>query len=179
MKKKLLSSLIAGLFRPGVGAVTSLPASVFPVPAGYVPDAVGANGLFGLMANIDAIDWDLIALVSSALAITLTPAQFFNNVVDHTGAPSGGVTVTTPTAAQIIAGMQAAGVVTSVLQAGYNFPWFYVNDGLGQTVTLAGGTGVTVLGNNTMATNTNRHFLVSVNVPAGTVTIVNMGTVSL
>lgn len=179
MKRNRLAALISGLFRPGVGAVTSLGATIFPVPAGYVADAVGANGLFGLMQNIDSIDWDLVALVSSATAITLTGAQFFNNVIDHTGAPAGGVTVTTPSAAQIIAGMQAAGVVTSVLGTGYNFPWFYINDGLGQTVTLAGGTGVTILGNNTMATNTNRHFLVSINVAAGTVTLVNMGTVSL
>lgn len=178
MKKNLLAALIGGLFRPGVGAVANLPGNIFPVPAGYVADPVGANGLFGLMANLDAIDWDLIALVSSATTIVLTGAQFFNNVVDHTGAPAGGVGVTTPTAAQIIAGLQASGVVTGPLTT-YNFPWFYINDGLGQTVTLTGGTGVTILGNNTMATNTNRHFLVSINVPAGTVTLVNMGTVSL
>lgn len=177
MKLTPIAALLRAYFRPGVGAVTSIPGSVFPVPGGIVADPSGMWGLFQLMANIDAIDWDLLALVSSATSITLTGAQFFNNVIDHTGSPGGGVTVTTPTAAQIIAGIQATGA--NPPGAGYNFPWFYINDGLGQTVTLSAGTNVTILGNNTMATNTNRHFLVNVNPNAGTVTIVNMGTVSL
>lgn len=173
MKMKLLTRLIREFFRPQA-QTTALPSSVFKVPAGIVADGTGMWGLFGLMANMDSIDWDMIPLVSSAAAITLTGAQFYNNVITHSGSPAGGVTVTTPTAAQIIAGMP-----NTIPGDGYNFPWFYMNDALAQTVTLAAGSGVTIVGNLTIATNTTRHFLVAVNVNAGTVTIVNMGTVNL
>lgn len=176
MKKNLLRALISGLFRPAANT-TTLTGNLFKVPAGYVADAVGANGLFGLMANLDAIDWELSAIVSSATAITLTGAQFFQQVIDISGAPGGGVTLTTPTAAQIIAAIQAAGCVPP--GDGYNYPLMIMNDSLGQTITLAAGTGVTITGNLTIATATTRHFLVSVNVNAGTVTMVNYGTMNL
>lgn len=170
---KRIHALLASFFRPGAQTV-SLPSSLSIQPAGAVADAYALYGLFGLQANIDSIDWDLAAIVSSAATITLTGAQFYNNVISYSGAPAGGVTITTPTAAQIIAAMPS-----SIPTNGYNFPWFFINDNSGQTVTLAGGTNVTVVGNATIATNTNRHFVVSVNVGAGTVTIVNMGTVTL
>lgn len=173
MKRTILSELISGYFRPRANT-NSFTGNIVIPPAGMVPDAFAQYGLFGLMANLEAIDWDLIAFVSSSATITMTGAQFFNQIFDHSGSPAGSVAVTTPTAAQII---QAC--PTTIPGSGYNFPLFYMNDGLGQTVTLTGGTGVTVIGNNTMATNTCRHFMVNVNVNAGTVTLVNYGTMSL
>lgn len=164
---------LSAFFRFGVNS-TSFPSSISLQPAGMVADAFALYGLLGLQANIDSIDWDLNAIVSSALTLTLTGAQFYVNVIDYSGAPAGGVTVTTPTAAQIIAALPP-----SIPTNGYNFPLFFINDGTGQTITVSGGTNVNVSGNNTIATNTCRHFLVSVNVGAGTVTMVNMGTVSL
>lgn len=168
-----MKRLLEAFFRCGVNS-TSFPSSVSVQPAGIVADAFAVYGLLGLQANIDSIDWDLNAIVSSAAALTLTGAQFFANVIDYSGAPAGGVTVTTPTAAQIFAALPP-----SIPTNGYNFPLFFINDGTGQTITVSGGTNVTVSGNNTISTNTCRHFLVSVNVGAGTVTMVNMGTVNL
>lgn len=174
MRLKTIAALIAGLFRPRANT-TSLAGTIFDVPAGIVADSSGAYGLFGLMNNLNLFDLDLLALVSSSLAITLTGAQIAqNNIIDHSGAPGSGVTVTTDTAANIIAAMP-----NTTPRAGINFLLYYMNDGLGQTVTLAAGSGVTIIGTATIGTNTLRQFLVNVNANAGTVTMVNMGTQNL
>lgn len=148
--------------------------TISTIPAGITPDPVGFSGLIGLIANIDAIDWDLFALVgASSTSITLTGSQFFVNIIDYSGSPGGGVTLTTPTALQIIAAMPAS--IPNI----YNFPWEFINDASGQTVTLTAGTGVTINGTATIANNTVREFLVSVNVLAGTVFIRNKGSKTL
>lgn len=174
MKKTMIARLIAAFFRPRANT-TSLPGNIWIAPGGLVPDNTAMLGLTGGMQNAnEALDLDLIAIVSSALTLTLTAAQFVNSILDFSGAPGSGVTHTTPTAAQIIASLPP-----TIPAAGFNYLLYYMNDGLGQTITLTGGTNVTVTGNNTMATNTMRQFLVNVNPNAGTVTLVNMGTQSL
>lgn len=174
MKVKILARLIAEFFRPGANT-TSLNSDIALIPGGIVADNVGMWGLFGLIQNLAQYDFDLLALVSSAASVTLTAAQFVGSgIIDHSGAPAGGVTVTTPTAAQILAAMP-----NTTPGTGMNFVLYYMNDGTGQTITLSAGANVTLTGNNTIATNTMRQFLVNVNPNAGTVTIVNMGTQSL
>lgn len=170
---KTIRALLAAFFRLGANT-TTLTGNIQKVPAGMTADAFALYGAIGMMANMDAIDWDLIAIANSTTAWTMTGTQFFNQVIDVSGAPGGGVALTLPTAAQIIAACPA-----SIPADGYNFPWLFMNDGLGQTVTLTGGTNVTVTGNATVATNTCRHFVCNVNVNAGTVTLVNIGTMNL
>jgi uncharacterized lipoprotein NlpE involved in copper resistance len=70
---------------------------------------------------------------------TLTVAQIVGGIVVHTSVTGGG-TVTTDTAANIIAGASGVGALTA---NGQSIMMFYVNDGT-QTLTFAGGTSVTV-----------------------------------
>ena len=171
-------ALLASFFRPAGTPVnaTSFPADITVPPAGFVPDNVGFLGVWGALQSIDqALDVELIAVNGgTATAVTLTAAQFLAGVLDFASTAAGGITVTTPTAAQIIA-IQPP----TIPKTGYNMLIFFVNDNAGQTITLSGATGVTILGNNTLATNTMRQFLVSINVNNATVTIYNLGTQNL
>lgn len=169
----MIRKLIRDFFRLGVNT-TSLTGSIFNVPAGIVPDPVGMWGLFGLMANLDAIDWDVVAVAGgTAGTVTLTGAQFFTNVIDFSGSPVGGVTLNTPTLANIIAGAPSTMPLT-----GFNYPLVIINDSSGQTVTLtANGAGVTVIGTATILTATVRLFVVNVTPTA--VNILNCGGWSL
>lgn len=171
--KRFLATLLSFFGLPV--NTTALPGSIQAVPGGVVPDNVGMWGLFGLIQNLDAIDWDVTVLVGGTqTTLTMTVAQFFANVVDYSGSPGSGVTVNTPTAAQIIAGLP-----NTIPKDGFNFLWMFMNDSAGQTATITGGTGVTVTGTATVATATTRLFVCSVNVNAGTVTLLNLGTMNL
>lgn len=70
---------------------------------------------------------------------TLTVAQIAGGIVVHTSVTGAG-TVTTDTAANIIAGASGVGALE---QDGETVQCYYVNDG-SQTLTFSGGTGVTV-----------------------------------
>jgi hypothetical protein len=70
---------------------------------------------------------------------TLTVAQIAGGIVVHTSVTGGG-TVTTDTAAHIIAGSSGVGALTA---DGQTIACYYVNDG-DQVLTLAGGTDVTI-----------------------------------
>jgi hypothetical protein len=74
-------------------------------------------------------------------AVTYTAAQILSGYILDTS-HTGGVTATTDTAALIIAAMTAAGMPTTV---GTSFDFIVINDG-NQTVTMAGGTDVTLYG---------------------------------
>ena len=80
---------------------------------------------------------------------TLTVAQIVAGIVMHTSVTGGG-TVTTDTAANIIAGSAGVGALTA---NGMSIVCYYINDG-SQTLTFAGGTDVTVSDTgNTILTN--------------------------
>lgn len=146
--------------------------------AALTPDSTAMFGLLGQHTNIKAANGkvDLVAIaIASSTTPVLTAAQFVSDIWDVSGSPGGGFTLTTPTAAQIIAALPS-----TIPQDGYfNFDIECINDDTGQTATVTAGSGVTVLGNATVATNTNRLFLVNVNVLAGTVKMINRGTMSL
>lgn len=171
---KFLKSLLSYLC-PAANT-TAYPGTIWAIPGGITPDNVGMYGLFGFAQNVNALNAnDLSLLVSSSQTPTLTGAQFDNAILDHSGAPGGAVTLTTPTAAQIIAALP-----NTIPQDGTcNWRLRYINDGLGQTTTMTAGANVTVTGTATIATNAWREFLVNVNVNAGTVTMVNLGGGSL
>lgn len=177
MKKTKIAALLSAYFSLGVAANTTNYLSVVaPAPAGMVPDNAALFGVLGALQNIDtSLDMDLLCVNgAAATTLTLTGAQMLAGVIDYTGSAAGGVTITTPTAAQII-----AAAPNTINPNGVNMLVYFLNDGGGQTVTLSGGSGVTVTGNNTIATNTMRQFLMNINVAAGTVTLVNMGTQNL
>jgi hypothetical protein len=172
-----MKKFLSAFFRPRILAA-SLPGQIFPVPAGITPDNVGAYGLFGFMAaNTVLIPTDvLIVPVGTGTNVTLTAAQINSGVINLQGSPSGPFTITTPTAAQIIANLGP-----NVPQDGSaSFFGFLVNDGTGQTGTLtAGDANVTIVNTATVATAANRHFLLNANPITGKVVIVTLGGHSL
>lgn len=177
MKLTKIAALIRRYFTLAAAAnTTSFPANLVNIPPGMVADNIALFGTLGNLQNVGAaLDLDLIALNGGAsTALTLTASQFNSEIIDYTGSAAGGVTITTPTAAQIIANLP-----NTIQSPGYNTLLYFMNDGSGQTVTLAAGANVTISGNATIANNTLRQFLVSVNVAAGTVNLVNMGTQNL
>jgi len=171
----MIAKLIRAFFRLGVNT-TNFSGSLYQVPAGMVADPSAELGLLQGLLNVnEAEDADIFALVGgTATAITLTGAQFANQIVDYSGSPGGGVAVTVPTAAQIIAALPPG-----IPSDGYSFKWWFLNDSAGQTVTITANTGVTLVGTMTVATATTRMFVVNVNRGAGTVNIVNIGSMSL
>lgn len=155
---------------------TSFPISP-NVSGTLIADNSSLFGTIGNLANLNAMIFGNIIAVAIGTSVTptLTAAQFLAGVIDISGSPGGGVTLTTPTAVQIIGAMPP-----TIDKIGkFNYPIEILNDGSGQTFTLTGGTGVTILGTATVATNTNRAFMVNVNVNAGTVTVMNLGTSAL
>jgi hypothetical protein len=111
---------------------------------------------------------------STGVAITLLAANLAgaNNVsTDVTSTAAGGITATTDTAANIIAAMPNAFV-------GATYKLRIYNGNATQTMTVAGGTGVTISGTATIAGVSYRDFVVSVtglNTSAA-VTLTNAGT---
>lgn len=169
-----MKRLLASFFRMFVNT-TSFTGSVFKVPGGIVADNVGMWGLFGAMQNLDSLDYDINAVaIGTATTFTLTGAQIVSGVTDISGSPGSGVTLNTPTAAQIIAALS-----NTIPSDGINISVYLMNDGTGQTLTLTAGTGVTIIGNATISTNTVRQFIMAVNVNSGTVNMLNLGTQNL
>lgn len=148
---------------------------VVVVPGGIVPDNVGMWGLWGAVQNLDqAAAIGFTSVASSATSVTATAAGVAGGILNRTGSPGGGVAETTPTAAQIIAALPN----TIPLDGTFQYVMRYINNGLGQTVTWTAGSGVTVTGTATMATNTWRDFLVTVD-SASAVTFTNIGAGTL
>jgi hypothetical protein len=142
-----------------------------------VADNSSNFGMNGFMANVGSSNGNSVNAVAigSSTTPTLTAAQFVSRIWDISGSPGGGVTLTTPTAAQIIAALPP----TIPKNGTFNFQVKCLNDALAQTITVTAGSGVTVVGTATVTTNTVREFMVNVNVSAGTVTMLNLGSVSL
>lgn len=72
------------------------------------------------------------------------------------GTPTAGATYTTPTATALCAQFPFLG---NRANNRWSYDWYVKNTSLGaNTITLAGGTGVTLVGTGTAAQNTTRHF---------------------
>lgn len=111
---------------------------------------------------------------TSLLAVTINGATLVGGILSNTGAPAGGVTYTTDPAINIIGA--AAGAQGGNIAIGWSTV-FRLHNPSGQTLTVAGGTGVSVAGTATVLTNTWREFLVivtNVGVNAA-VTLTNIG----
>jgi len=171
--KRLLYLLRKFLTLGAAANTTSLPSYAGALPAGMVADPAPLYGLLGFLNNMQFLDWDLLAIANgSATTLTLTAQQFLlNAVLDISGSPGSGLTVTLPTAASILANLP-----NTVPKNGFNFPILIMNDSTGQTITVAAGAGVTLSATTaTIANNTSRMFMVNVNINAGTVTVVGIG----
>ena len=153
---------------------------ICPVPPGMVLDNQSLFGLSRLMANVNNYSLALSAPINAGAGFTVTSAQFNQGVLNITAA-SGGFVITLPTTTQILAAMG----LTVQLDGTYCEPFHVMNNGSGQTATslAAGDANTTVTGTSSVATNTVREFLVTVNAAnaAGVITITfqNFGTRNL
>ena len=170
---RFLCYLALNFLFPGTVNTTSMPAHITPVN-GLTPDATSQFGLMAFLANANAQDNCSVVAIAygAATSLTLTGAQFVSAVWDLSG--SGVLALTMPTVAQIVAALPS-----TIPRDGFAFFVYVLNDSTGQTTTVTGTTNVTVLGTATVATATTRLFVVNVNVNAGTVTMMNLGTMSL
>lgn len=119
------------------------------------------------------IGFTTITNITTAGPATYTAAQLLGGLITR-NTSGAGRTDTTPTAALLVAAVPAAAVGTS-------FEFVIINTaGAAETLTVAGGTGVTISGTATIAQNNQKRWrAVFTNVGTGTeaVTIYSLGTV--
>ncbi len=150
------------------------PAIVFPLPLGITADKTANLGLPGLMQNVNKYAQSMASAATSGTAVTLTAAQIVGGLVQLNTGASGGFTITTPTASGIIAELGA----TIPLDGTFSKQIDIVNNNVGQTGTLTAGTGVTLVGTMSIATDTKRSFVLRA-LNSAAVSITNIGSLSL
>jgi hypothetical protein len=105
------------------------------------------------MPSIFALNEPLIKFTpvkTANAAVTLTAAELIEGLL--LSVPVAAINVTTPTAAAIVAGLESPKVGTA-------FDFFIRNTSAGaNTITLVGGTGVTIVGTSTTAQNVASQF---------------------
>jgi hypothetical protein len=154
-------SLIAAFFRPSV---------VFPIPKGITPDVSGANGLFGLMQNVNVSGPGLGSVATAGTAITLIPAQLLSGVVQLNSGNAGAFTVTLPGTGAILAALGA-----TVQQDGTFFDEVSFLNNSGALATLvAGDGGTTIVGPGTIASNVMRSYMMQI-LGSATLSLTNLG----
>lgn len=125
------------------------------------------------VATTATLNQGAFVTASNATSFTGTAAQFWSSQRSNlllTGAPSTAQTLTTPTAAAIIAGLPSGAAV------GYTWTLHIVNVGgtASGVWTVSGGTGVTVTGNATVAVAGSRTYQATY-ATATTVTLQDIG----
>jgi len=90
---------------------------------------------------------------------TLTPTIMKKQIVEMT--PSTGRNLTTSTAAVIIDSLFGGSSGTATHELYEMYPLFVINSAAGQTLTIVGGSGVTVVGNAVVAASSSAKFDVS------------------
>jgi hypothetical protein len=169
-----IAASIRQFFRP---AAAGTAVGLVP-PSGLTPDGSALYGLLGAVQNLEqATGNGFTSVADSTQTVTATAAAVARGILNRTGAPGGAVTETTPTATLIIQALQALGCVVP-FDGSYQFRFRYINNSLGQTTTWTAGSGVTVTGTATIATNAWRDFLVTVD-SSSAVTFTNIGGGSL
>lgn len=126
-----------------------------------------AGVLRGLQAAADkgAINKTTFNTLANAAGQTLTVAQMLQGILDRSGAVA--VSDTTPTAAALVAAMNAASAAGAPVLAG-DVVHFQIRNRNTGTLTLLAGTGVTLEGTTTVPTvNTRKYAIRFTNVTAG------------
>jgi len=133
--------------------------AAFMSTAGLGPAALGLN-IEGVNAT------------TAADTATLTAAQILGGLI--TGTPTAAANYTTPTAALLIAALQALGV--PYLNESFEFSIKNTSAGA-NTITVVGGTGVTIVGTATIAQNNIKRFRLIITDPVlQTINVVSLGT---
>lgn len=123
---------------------------------------------FGPIVNAGGsfIDSEVVGALDTVGNGTITAALFGGQIISRGGAQTAAFTDTTDTAANIIAQF---GSNTGTLK-------IRILNTTADVETIAGGAGVTIDGNDTIAAGAYRDFLVSMNATNSTVTLTNLGT---
>lgn len=155
------------------------PAVIFPIPAGLAGDKTGMWGLVGLMQNVNNYGQTMQSAATSGTNITLIGSQMLcGHMQVNTGA-SGGFTITTPSAGDLVAALGGPGPGGTIpLDGTFQKVLNFVNNNVGQTGTMTGGSGVTVVGTATIATDTKRSFVLRI-LGSSTASLTNVGSLSL
>lgn len=145
------------------------------VPPGMVADKSAIYGLIALLSNINAYSQTRADVTTAGTDSTLTAAQAIAGSLFLAAGASGGFTITLPSTKSIIAAfgptIPTDGTFSKIITI--------TNVAVGQTGTLTAGDGsTTITGTATIATNTSRRFVLTIN-SASTVTFQNTGSSSL
>lgn len=152
----------------------SLP-SVQPLPSGVTADKSALFSLIALMANVNAYAQTRADVTTAGTDSTLTAAQAIAGSLFLASGASGGFTITLPTTKALITAFGP----TIPVDGTFSKLITITNVGVGQTGTLtAGDASTTITGTATIATNTSRTFVLTINT-ASTVTLQNTGTRAL
>ncbi len=157
------------------------PSVVFSIPAGQQGiDGTGANGLIGLMHNVNAVIPTLSSVATSGSSITLiaqsgdvspSAGNAIGGFVQLNAGATGALTVNMPSSAAI---MGALG--PSVPQDGSYAEVMHIVNNSGQTATLtAGDSNQAMLGSMAVTTGTVRKFVLRV-LNSSNLSITNVGT---
>ena len=152
-------------FRPGI---------INPIPSGIIADDTAMGGLYGLWQAANKYSSSMTSATTAGTDITLTAAQLNAGVLQLNVGASGGFTITTPSGNAINADLGS--VVNN--DGSFSKQIDIVNNNVGQTGTLTGGSGVTVVGTASIATNTKRSFILR-SLNTASISITNIGSLSL
>lgn len=148
------------------------PKNIFNIPAGQQGvDPTGANGLIGLMANLNAYARDMASYATTGNAVTIAAADIVTNPILSMGAgASAAYTITLPTTAQMLAAFGP-----SVPQDGsFSKVITIVPNGAAQTGTLvAGDSPTTIVGAAVIGSNVTRSYLLRV--LGSSISLTNLG----
>lgn len=150
------------------------PATIAPLPLGLTADKTAMYGLLGFQQNANTYSQTMTSTSSAGTAVAISAAALIGGVAQINTGASGGFTIDTPTGGAIVAALGA----TIPLDGTFQKIIRIVNNNVGQTGTLTGGSGVTVVGTATIATDTKREFLMRV-MNSATITLTNIGSLSL
>lgn len=150
--------------------------TIMALPRGMVADKSAEFGLLALAANLNQFaPMPQASIATSGTNLNLTVAQLLASAIVLTSGASGGFTITLPSTASIIAGLGP----TIPTDGSYGELLYVQNNGIGQTGTVtAGDASTTLTGTMTIANNTTRVFMLAVT-GTGTLTITNVGSMSL
>ena len=131
---------------------------------------ISTNGFIGTVASTNASSYVAVSTAPATNNVNITAAQMAGAAtvyLNYTGTAGAAFTLTTDTAANIIAAIPNA-------QVGQQYDLRVINTGSGYTATLTAGTGVTINGTATIANNTWRDFYVVI-ATSSTVTLQSVG----
>lgn len=164
---RLILALIAAFLQPAI---------VFQVPRGQQGvDAAGANGLIGLMANVNAQAISgMQSYATTGNAVTIVPQDILNGMVQMNSGAGAGFTITLPSTQALLAALGP-----SVIQDGSFTKIFGIlNNSVGQTGTLtAGDSPTSVIGTATVATAVTRYY--AMRVMQSALVFTNIGALTL